>query len=216
MLNFVMFVLGLGFVSEIPKPDLISVDIGTFQVGGGIILHFPRENENHSLLPDLGLSIGQARAYWGKKLAFVAGLELFRGELAYAPSDYTVAFGTYEVLTPEVGMSILLGPERNINPKGCLNPFYRQNFVPRLDLTCGFSPLNMFSIGPLNFSPTLRVEARLLLTRSTQIVFENRNIWGQWPVGYWSEINTLNLALCFALGGDYLINKGGESEQKSE
>ena len=217
MFNFVTFVLSLGFFSGFPKPDLISVDIGTFQIGGGIILHFPRENENHSLLPDLGLSVGQARAYWGKKLAFVAGLELLRGEVAYAPSNYTVIFGTTELLMPEIGLSVKLGPERLIDSKACLNPFMRQSFVPRLDFICGFSPFNPGLAEHFwYFAPTIRTEAKLVFSRSIQVLFENRNVWMPETIGNWYKVNTFNLALCFAFGGDYLIEEEDEPRQQTE
>ena len=47
MLNFVMIALGLGFFSGFPKPDLVSLDIGSVQVG----VEYGKERNDSILRP---------------------------------------------------------------------------------------------------------------------------------------------------------------------
>lgn len=190
----------LGLSAGFPKPDLFSFDVGTLQVGAGFSPTWP----GNLLLPDLGVSVGQARFYWGKKLALAAGLQLLRIELA--GSSETGIFGTSEFFMPEVGFSYMF-KERPVKSKACIGLFKRESFVPRFDMVCGFSAINPVLSGitgrPISFLPTLRVEVKYLINRSTQLVFENRNI----------SCNTYSLSLCFTLGVDYQKeNKGGKPD----
>ena len=101
MSTLIVFLLCL-----IPRPDLVSVEIASVQAGAGLVQGWTHDSEYGFLFPDFGVSAGQARLYWGKNLAFAAGLELFRGEGAYTSS--TGVFGTCEVLMPEIGGSVFL------------------------------------------------------------------------------------------------------------
>ncbi len=217
MLNFVTFALGL--FSGFPKPNLVSFDIGSVQVGGGVVLSpwstfqpYPFYS-NLLLLPDLGLSIGQTRMYWGKRTAFVGGFELMRME---AGSE---GFGTSEFMMPEIGLARILGQEQNIKSKACMNLFGCESFVPRMEITLGFSPVNTALLrntaNPISFSPTIKSEAKVLLTRSLQVILENRNAWiydttyQMWSV----PLHTFHLSLCLALGADY---EGSNQDIKNE
>ncbi len=198
-----------------PEPDLFSFDVGTFQIGAGIAPDWP----GSLLLPDIGVSLGQARLHWGKSKAFVAGFELLRFELAGSPE--TGLFGTSECFMPEIGLSKLLKSERPVKSKACIGLFKSESFVPRTDLVCGFSAINpvlsFIKGNPVNFSPTLRFEARIFLNRTIQIIFENRNIWCyDESYEYLNTYNTFHLSLCFAMGADYPANKSPEPEREGE
>lgn len=189
--------MNLGFIFAYPLPDLVSVDIGTVQADGGVVLNL--YSDELYLLPDVGFSIGQARLYWGEMTAFVAGVEPLRFEFAKSP--VSGMFGTSELFMPEIGIK----SEYPVKAVGCLNPFNRESFVPRMDLVCGFSTINpvLSSIAgqPIRFLPTLRIEARFFLSRMMQIVLENRNIWGYDEAS--NTLNTFHLSLCLAFGADY-------------
>lgn len=219
MFNFAVFALGL--LSGFPKPDLVSVDIGSIQAGGGV--GFSWEGyDSWVMLPHFGLSIGQARVYWGKKIGFVSGLELFRIDMEVVPIGFynPTSWSTSEFLIPQVGLSCPLGPTRQ-RSKGCFEPvFYSENYVPRLDVICGFSFLypNLSSSDNniVFILPTIRTEAKLLIFRTVQLIFENRNLFSKDYLGLPELATIVSLSLNFTLGYDYIIKKGEESEQKSE
>lgn len=203
-MNLLCFML----LSGIPRPDFVSVEVASFQVGAGLAQGWPYYHEYGFLFPDFGISAGQARLYWGKALAFFTGLELFRGEGAYTSS--TGVFGTCEVLTSEIGGSAFFAPIRNVEPYACLKPLVPlagNNFVPRLDVVSCFSPVNLlYAINPLRFSPTLRLEAKLVLSPSLRVILENRYMFiSDEYSNYWSVLKTIHLSLCLSLGSDYPI-----------
>ncbi|NLI99021.1 hypothetical protein GX441_10240 [bacterium] len=211
MSNLLMAALGL--FSAIPKPDIVSLDVGTIELGAGIAPNWP----GTTLLPDLGASIGQARLYWGEKTALVAGIELLRFECAITP--VTGLFGTSEVFMPELGISQMFKSERPVKSKGCTNLFKSESFVPRMDIVCGFSAINpvlsKIKGNPVNFSPTVRVEAKILLSRTLQLLFENRNMWSyDESYEYLNTYNTFHLSLCLSFGADYKSGKKGGDEKK--
>jgi hypothetical protein len=216
MLNFVM--LALGLVSGFPKPDLVSVDIGSVQAGAGVVLNY--NNNSLFLFPDLGLSVGQARLYWGKKHAFIAGLELFHIEMAGATT--IGLWGSSECLMPQIGYSHILKPTQTIKSKGCLNPFKSRDFVPRMDIFCGFSPVDLLVLAsnpiPPTYSPSLLFGAKIFISRAIQIQLENRNLWYiDVPYKYTTTFNTFHLSLCYSIGADYPNDKkGGDQELKDE
>lgn len=203
-----MSLLCFVFLFGIPRPVFVSVEAASFQVGAGLAQGWPYDYECGFLFPDFGISAGEARLYWGKTVAFLTGLELFRGEGAYTSS--TGVFGTCEVLMLEIGGSALFAPMKNAEPYACLKPLVPlagNNFVPRFDVVSGLSPVNLLNvINPLRFSPTLRLEAKLVLSPSFRISLENRYIFASDEYSaYWSVLKTFHLSLCLALSNDYLI-----------
>lgn len=211
MFNLLMAALGL--FSAFPKPDLFSIDIGSIRAGAGIVLN---EYYGHFfLIPDISLSVGQAKLYWGKDAALVTGFELFRLENAGATE---IGFwGASECLTPEVGISKMIKPIQTIQPKGCMKLFKSESFAPRLDLVCGFSPVNLLALysSSATYSPTLRVELKLFISSSLQLILENRNMWFYYKET--NDVNTFNsfhLSLCYSLGADYPnCDSGGEPKE---
>jgi hypothetical protein len=201
IINVLILVLSAG----IPKPDLISGNV-SIQAGMGYAIKTPDwDYPNYFLRPDFGCSIGQIRLYWGKTIAFVAGLELFRLEFAFTPvRDYSAFFYASELFMPQLGASFVLGSERVL--PGNPDSLFGDTYVPRLDLVCGLSPVNIFLVREQIISPTLRVEAKLRLSRDTQIILENRNL-----LVPGANYSTLHLSLAFSLGKDIIkSNKEGE------
>lgn len=205
MVNLLMAVLGL--FSGFPKPDIVAVDYGSVQAGVGYAWNFSDVDKMGLFMrPDFGLSLGQLRCYWGKKLAFAAGLELFRMERGFSSAQgrhYYFLFS--ELLMPQVGVSYILGPSRARLFNGGLE--FGDSYVPRLDLVCGFSPVDITFIRNQTFSPTLRIEAKLILNRTFQVLLENRNM-----LAPGEKCNTLHLSLAFALGRDIIKPEEGIPE----
>ena len=211
MFNFVMFVLGLGLFSGSLKPDLVSLDIGSIQVGVG----YGKDWNGDILipmLPDLSFSIGQVRTYWGKTTAFAVGLEIFRAEVAGS-----------ELITPQVGLSFMLGPaqQRFFRPGCTSSVFYSINYIPRLDIVSGvsiFNPVLTPSFGGI-YSLTLRNEVKLSINRGLSLTIENPNVWlrGVHNGPLEPFCSTISVSVCVALGNDYIIDKNGsESKEQTE
>ncbi len=205
-----VFVFACLVLSGIPKPDLISADIATIQSGIGLVKGRYLYDETGVLFPDLGLSLGQIRCYWGKPLAFTASLEFLRFAGAAGVFNF---FSTCEMFTVEAGASAFLGYPEELNLGTSADSFESNKFIPRLDLGCGISlinPLNPTLTGDLkDVSPTVRLQAKLFLTRYVQISFEDRFIWGKWEFNdEWSVINSMHLSLCYALGSDFAFQDG--------
>lgn len=108
--------------------------------------------------------------------------------------EYFAIFNS-ELLMPQAGISYMFGPSRA--RLADVGSALGESYLPRLDLVCGFSPVNWVLIGLSSFAPTIRTEVKLVLNRSIQILLENRNILipGE-------EFNTLHLSLVATLGKD--------------
>ena len=203
MLSFVITALGLVLFIGIPKPDLVSVDVGTMQIGIGSFISSPQTD----MVPDFGLSLGQSRLYWGKHIAFAMGLELLRCE-------FSGTFATSEILMPQIGISAMLTPVNTLRSKVCVRTFREENYVPRIDLICGVSPLNplllLVSANSFRFSPTIRLEGKLMFSRTLYLLFEDRYMWAvPEPDGWQTPGNSLHLSLVIAPGKDILNTKEG-------
>ncbi len=192
----------------ISVPDLVSFDAGSLQAGVGSLISSPQTD----MIPDFGLSLGHARLYWGKHLAFAAGMELFR-------CDFSGTFATSEILMPEIGIAALLNPASTLRSKACARFFPDERFIPRIDLMCGFNPLNpvllMVSGNSFRFSPTLRLEGKVLFSRTLYLLFENRYVWlVPAPNGWDTPANSLHLSLVLALGMDIPRPREKEAPEK--
>lgn len=196
MMHSMILLILSNLCAGIQGPDLVSFDAGSLQAGVGSLISSPQTD----MIPDFGLSLGHARLYWGKRLAFAAGMNLFR-------CDFSGTFATSEILMPEIGAAALLNPANTLRSKACARIFPNEKYIPRIDLMCGFSPLNpillMVSGNSFRFSPTLRLEGKVLFSRTLYLLFENRYMWLMpAPDGWNAPANSLHLSLVLALGVD--------------
>lgn len=178
------------------------------------------------VVPNWKLSIGQARVYWGKKLAFAAGFEIFRGEAESLPLGFPNSRGgfTSELIVPEVGISFFKSPPRSriLKFQACKPTLiYTADYMPRFDVICGFALFNpVYSRkegDQIRFCPTLKAEARLFITRSIQAILENKVEWSYSDSSAWEDpANTTSFSLCLSLGNDYLIDKAIDQEHEGE
>lgn len=192
----------------ISVPDLVSFDAGSLQAGVGSLISSPQTD----MIPDFGLSLGHARLYWGKHLAFATGLELLRVE-------FGGTFATSEILMPQIGVSAMLNPVNTLRSKVFPKAFHNESYIPRIDLMCGVSPINplllLSSGNRFNFSPTISFEGKLLFSRSLYLLFENRYMWAVPEPGGWDMPgNSLHLSLVLALGGDIPRPQKKEAPEK--
>lgn len=156
------------------------------------------------LLPDFGFSMTNVKAYWGKHVAFALGFDIFR--VQYSWLGRGEPFSTSELFILETGASWMLKRANQVKSKLPLEAVGKKSFVPRLDVLCGFSPFNPDRLSDLGsafiFSPTVRLQTRFYITRTIQVLLEDRYIWA-FDYDGWQTPNLINLSCCFSLGKDF-------------